>query len=129
MLHFAGGPGTCLAFLRCHGVRTMFLTLLCCTQPQSRAQTCLPFRPGPGPSPTGQVFPRMASTTIVDSIGGENSACHDFRGMYFLIPSFGNGQTIKIVYDRQQLQMSLYPAFKSAFRAHGFDEVPWEDVC
>ena len=72
----------------------------------------------------GQVLPRMASTAI----GGENSACHNFRGMYFLIPSFGNGQTIKIVYDRQQLQTSLYPAFKSAFRAHGFDEVPWEDL-
>ena len=103
--------------------------MLCCTQPQSRAQTCLPFRPGPGPLAHGrQVFPRMASTTIVDAIGGEKSACHNFRGMYFLIPPFGNGQTIKIVYDRQQLQTSLYPAFESAFRAHGFDEVPWEDL-
>ena len=55
------------------------LTMLCCTQPQSRAQTCLPFR----------------STAIVDAIGGENSACHNFRGMYFLIPPFGNGQTSK----------------------------------
>jgi hypothetical protein len=66
--------------------------MLCCTQPQSRAQTCLPFRPGPGPSAHGrQVLPRMASTAIVDAIGGENSACHNFRGMYFLIPPFGNG--------------------------------------
>ena len=60
----------------------------------------------------------------------DQQARHVFQGMYFLIPphSSGNGQTIKIVYRRQQLLESVYPALKATFRAHGFDEVPWADL-
>ena len=96
--------------------------MLCYTRPQ----TCPAFRPTGADRnnrcwPTGTEFPRMAAAA-------ENSTGDTFRGMYFLIPPRGNWQTIKIIYDCQQLQKSLYPAFKSAFRAHGFDEVPWEDL-
>ena len=28
----------------------------------------------------------------------------------------------------QQLLESIYPAFKAAFRQHGFDDVPWKDL-
>lgn len=60
--------------------------------------------------------------------GGNQPVYHEFEGIQFVIPPFGNLQTIKIVYDNQQLLTSLYPAFKSAFRAHGFDDVPWENL-
>jgi hypothetical protein len=73
---------------------------------------------------------RMANAMSLtsDAPGGNQLAGHAFEGMYFLIPPYGNGQTIKIVYAMQQLLKLLYPAFKAAFRAHGFDEVPWEDL-
>ena len=70
----------------------------------------------------------MAGT---DATGGSQPVHHYFEGIQFAIQSpFGNHDlpTIKIVYDNHQLLTSLYPAFKSAFQAHGFDDVPWEDL-
>ena len=60
--------------------------------------------------------------------GGNQPVYHDYEGIQFTIPPFGNLQTIKIVYNNQQLLSSLYPDFQSAFRAHGFDDVPWEKL-
>ena len=65
--------------------------MLCCTQPQSRAQTCLPFRPGPLAEQQmsahwRQVLPRMASTAIADAICGENSAMiSDFKSSVHIL--------------------------------------------
>ena len=78
--------------------------------------------------PTRMALADYAMRVTSDATGGNQLAGHAFKGMYFLIPSNGNGQTIKIVYEMQQLLESLYPAFRAAFQAHGFDEVPWEDL-
>ena len=77
-----------------------------------------------------QLSRRMAMAMMSDVTGGSQPANHGFQGISFTIPPFenGNGQTIKIVYRMTQLHQSLFPAFKSAFRAHGFDEVPWEEL-
>jgi hypothetical protein len=58
---------------------------------------------------------------------------HASRGIFFLIAPVDsvndNRQTIKISYDCHQLERFIFPAFKSAFRAHGFDEVvSWEHL-
>jgi hypothetical protein len=71
----------------------------------------------------------MAPAMIEEAgTGGNQPVNHDFEGIHFAISPFGDFQTIKIVYANQQLLTSLYPAFMSAFRAHGFDDVPWEDL-
>ena len=67
--------------------------------------------------------PRMAMTS-----DGNEQAAHTFSGISFTLAPLDNGQTIKIVYDWRQLVGSLFPAFKEAFLALGFDEVPWEDL-
>ena len=70
---------------------------------------------------------QVAMAMMSDVTGGSQPG---FQGISFTIPPFenGNGQTIKIIYRKTQLHQSLFPAFKSAFRAHGFDEVPWEEL-
>ena len=76
-----------------------------------------------------KIFPPNPRLALMSETS-DQQARHVFQGMYFLIPphSSGNVQTIKIVYRRQQLLESVYPALKATFRAHGFDEVPWADL-
>ena len=76
-------------------------------------------------------FPPHGMAMVVDSADstGCNQPANDsFDGLSLIIRPFGNGQTIKIVYRMDQLHESLFPAFTSAFRAHGFDDVPWENL-
>jgi hypothetical protein len=61
-------------------------------------------------------------------VDADQPAGHGFEGLSFTISAFGNGQIIKIVYSKQQLLETMYPAFKAAFRQHGFDDVPWKDL-
>ena len=68
----------------------------------------------------------MAPSLIVEE--GNQPVDHHFDGIQFVISPVGNLQTIKIVYDNQQLLTSLYPDFKAAFQAHGFEDVPWENL-
>ena len=64
----------------------------------------------------------MAPSLIVEE--GNQPVDHHFDGIQFVISPVGNLQTIKIVYDNQQLLTSLYPDFKAAFQAHGFEVGP-----
>ena len=76
-------------------------------------------------------FPPHGMAMVVDSAdstGSYQPANDSFDGMAFIIRPFGNGQTIKILYRMDQLLAFLFPAFTSAFLAHGFDDVPWENL-
>jgi hypothetical protein len=80
-------------------------------------------------SPDGRAPAKSAQMATSDATGGNQQAGHAFQGKYFLIPPHGNElQTIKILYQRQHLLESVYPAFKETFQAHGFDEVPWDNL-
>ena len=80
-------------------------------------------------SPDGRAPAKSAQMATSDATGGNQQAGHAFQGKYFLIPPHGNElQTIKILYQRQHLLESVYPAFKETFQAHGFDEVPWDHL-
>jgi hypothetical protein len=66
-----------------------------------------------------------------DAMPQPSDATGAFQGeyRYFLISPYGNElQTIKILYRNQHLLESVYPAFKETFQAHGFDEVPWDNL-
>lgn len=69
-----------------------------------------------------------AMSVSSDATGGNQQAGHAFQVMCFLINPHGNGQKIKIAYKWQQLLELVYPAFKETFQAHGFDEVPWDNL-
>jgi hypothetical protein len=80
-------------------------------------------------SPDGRAPAKSAQMATSDATGGNQQAGHAFQGKYFLIRPHGNElQTIKILYQRQHLLESVYPAFKETFQAHGFDEVPWDPL-
>jgi hypothetical protein len=64
-----------------------------------------------------------------DAMTQPSDATDAFHGKYFLISPYGNElQTIKILYPKQHLLESVYPAFQETFHAHGFDEVPWDNL-
>jgi hypothetical protein len=69
-----------------------------------------------------------AMSVSSDATSGNQQAGHAFQVMCFLINPHGNGQKIKIAYKWQQLLELVYPAFKETFQAHGFDEVPWDNL-
>ena len=74
----------------------------------------------------------MAVAPTSDTTSDDRAAAHESQEVpgtcFFIGPTVGRMQTIKILYLMPQLCEHLYPAFAAAFRVHGFDAVPWKDL-
>jgi hypothetical protein len=74
----------------------------------------------------------MAVAPTSDTTSDDRAAADESQGVpgicFFIGPTVGRMQTIKVLYLMPQLCEHLYPAFATAFRVHGFDAVPWKDL-
>ena len=74
----------------------------------------------------------MAVAPTSDTTSDDRAAGDESQGVpgicFFISPTVGRMQTIKVLYPMPQLCEHIFPALATAFRIHGFDAVPWKGL-